>query len=76
MEIPRLGLKLELQLQPMPQLRQHWIQTPSASYTAACGNPSSLTHWVRPGIELHTHRDNTGALTLWAAMGAPSYYLK
>ena len=51
MEIPRLGVKLELQLRPMPQPRQRQIQATSAIYTAACGNAGSLTHWARPGIE-------------------------
>jgi len=37
MEVPRLGVELELQLQ---------------AYTTAHGNAGSLTHWARPGIEL------------------------
>ena len=36
MEVPRLGVQLELQL---------------PAYTAAHGNAKSLTHWARPGIE-------------------------
>ena len=36
MEVPRLGVKLELQL---------------LIYTTAHSNARSLTHWVRPGIE-------------------------
>ena len=45
MEVPRLGVKLELQLEPPPQ--PHQIRAASATY----GNAGSLTHWVRPGIE-------------------------
>ena len=37
MEVPRLGVKLNLQL---------------AAYTTAHGNAGSPTHWVRPRIEL------------------------
>ena len=44
MEVPRLGVGLELQLRPMPQTQQHRIQAASATYAAACGNAGSLTH--------------------------------
>ena len=50
-EIPGLGVELELQLAPMPQPWQHWVRAASATYTTAFGNPGSLTHWARPGIE-------------------------
>ena len=36
---------------PKPQSRQHWIQATSATYTIACNNTGSLTHWARPGME-------------------------
>ena len=32
---------------PMPQPRQHQILGASLTYTAACGNARSLTHWAR-----------------------------
>ena len=51
MEVPRLGVKSELQLGPIPQPRQYRIWATSATYTTACGNAGSLTHWARPGIE-------------------------
>ena len=35
----------------MPQPQQHPIRATSVTYTPACGNTGSLTHWVRPGIE-------------------------
>ena len=38
-------------MQPTGQPRQHWIQALSASYTTACGNTRSLTHWGGPGIK-------------------------
>ena len=41
----------------MPQLRPHWIQAASETYTTVCGNIRSLNRWVRPVIEsasLHT----------------------
>ena len=39
MEVPGLGVKLDLQLQAYTTAK------------ATCGNTGSLTHWVRPGIE-------------------------
>ena len=51
-EVPGLGVESELQLrQPTLQPQPRWIQTASATYTAACGNAGSLTHWVRPGVK-------------------------
>ena len=47
MEIPRLAVNLELQLQGLCcQAR-----ATSSTYTAACSNTGSLSHWVRPGIK-------------------------
>ena len=53
MEIPRLEVKLELQLRPTPQTQQQRIPGASATYKTACGNGGSLTHWGRTGIEPH-----------------------
>ena len=52
MEAPQLGVKSEMQLRPTPQLEKHQIWATSATYATAYGNTGSLTHWVRPGIEL------------------------
>ena len=42
MEVPRLGVESELQVQSTPRPQQHQIQAMSAiytlTYTAACGN--------------------------------------
>ena len=35
----------------LPQSQQHQIPAMSVTYTTAHGNPESLTHWARPGIE-------------------------
>ena len=43
-EVPRLGVELELQLLAYPQPQQHRIQAASATYTTAHGNAVSLTH--------------------------------
>ena len=49
MEAPRLGVKSELQLPPMPQ--QHQIWATSVTYTTAQWQQEILNHWTRPGIE-------------------------
>ena len=52
MEVPRLWVEwqLQLQLQPTLQSQQHQIPATSVTHTA-CNNARSLIHWVRPGIE-------------------------
>ena len=59
MEVPRLGVKSELQLLAKPQPQQHQIQatataTSDPTYTTAHGNAGSLTHGRRSGIEPST----------------------
>ena len=49
---------------PTPQPQQCRIQAVSATYTTAHGNTRSLTHWTRPGMELHPHRDKHQVLNL------------
>ena len=44
MEVPRLGVKSELQLRPTPQPWPHQIQAASVTYTTVCSNTNSLTH--------------------------------
>ena len=44
MEVPGPGVEVELQLKPLSQPQQQWIQAAPATYTAACGNTRSLTH--------------------------------
>ena len=53
MEVPRLGVELELQLPAYATAKETWdrIQALSANYTTAHGNARSLTHWVRLGVE-------------------------
>ena len=80
MEVPRLGVELEVQLRRAPQ--QHQIQASSATYTAAWGNARSLTHWARPGIKpawrLHwvlntpSHNGNS----YWHILKLPQYSCK
>ena len=51
------------------------IRAVAETYTTACGNTGSLTHWVRPGIDPHPYRDSVRFLTLWATMGTPRTFI-
>ena len=72
-EVPGLRVKSELQLQPMPQLQQHQMGATSATYSAACSNARSLTHWVRQGSNLNPHKHYVVFFTHWATTGTPNY---
>ena len=48
-EVPRLGVQLELKLQSQPL--QHGIRAASAAYTMAHSIIRSLTYWARPAVE-------------------------
>ena len=60
MEVPRLGVKLELQL---------------PAYATAHSNAGSLTHWARPGIKPVSLWILVGLLNGWATMGTPALFL-
>ena len=53
MEVPRLGIELELQPPAYATATATAMPDPShsATYTAAHGNARSLIHWARPGIQ-------------------------
>ena len=51
LEVPKLGVKSELQLRPTPQPQQHQIRAVFVTYPEVCGNTRSLTHWTRSGIK-------------------------
>ena len=54
MEVPRLGVELELQLLAYATAQQPPIQAASATYVAACCNTGFLTHWGQ-GSNLHPY---------------------
>ena len=72
MEVPRLGVKSELQLPAYTTA----TATPDLSCvranTIAHVNAGSLTHWVRPGIEPAFSWIIVGFITHWATRGTPS----
>ena len=51
MEVPRLGVKLELQLLAYTTATAIQDPSPSQTYMTAHGNNGCLTHWVRLGIK-------------------------
>ena len=77
MEVPRLGVELELLLLwscchwPTPQLQQQQIRVMSGTYSTAHGNTGSLTHWARPGIKPTSSRILVGLVNRWAMAGTP-----
>ena len=75
MDVPRLGVELELQLQPVPQSQQCWIWAPSVNYAAACSHAGSLTHWMRPGIEPASLQGQHWVLNLLSHNGNSAYML-
>ena len=56
MEIARLGVESELQLESMSQPQQCKIRATSATYATACSNIRSLTHWRKSGIKCLSSR--------------------
>ena len=72
MEVSSLGVELELQLRPLPQPQQCQIWAASVTYTAACSNAGSLTHWVRPGMEPTSSWTLCQVLNLLSHEGTPS----
>ena len=67
MEVPRLGVKSELQLLAYTAQRP-WIQAASVTYSAAHSNARSLMHWV---IQPTSSWILIGFLTCWATRGTP-----
>ena len=57
MDVPRLGVKLELQLPAYTQPQQHQIWVVPVTYTAAHSNAGSSTQ----GLNLHPHGDQLGS---------------
>ena len=73
--LPAQGSNQSCSHQPMPQPQKCKIQAKSVTYTTAHINARSLTHWVRPGIELPFSRILAGLVNLWAMAGLPIYFL-
>ena len=72
-EVPRWGVKLELQLPATATAMRYLIHIWDLHYTAAHGNAGFLIHWQRPRIKSASSRILVGFLTPWAR-GTP-YYL-
>ena len=64
MEVPRLGIKQELQLPAYTTATATPGQATSVTYTTAYGNSRSLTHWARPGLEPESSQIRSGSFLL------------
>ena len=69
MEVPRLGVESELQVPATATATPDWAK--STTYTTAHGNPGSLIHWARPGIEPAPSWILVGFVDHWARKGTP-----
>ena len=74
MGVPRLGVQSELQLPVFVIAQQCQIPAASVTYTAAHSNAGSLTHWVRPGMDLISSWILVGFVNCWATMGTPHFF--
>ena len=79
MEVPWLGVDSCRPLKtaadscsylPTPQPQQYQIQAASATYTTACGNAGSSTHWAKSRTE-STSSQTWWFVSPWATMSTP-----
>ena len=63
------GVISELHLRPIPQPKKDHIRATSATYTTACSNAGSLTHWARPGVEPASSQRQHQVLNLLSLSG-------
>ena len=71
MEVPRLGIKSELQLLAYTTATTPPDPSCICNLITAHGNAGFLTHWARPGIKLALSWILVGFLTHWATTGTP-----
>ena len=77
MEIPRLGVKSELEpLAYATAAQQCGIQAMSMTHTTAHGNDESLTHWASPRMEPESSWVLVGFVNCWAMKGTPQWLLE
>ena len=72
-KFPIQGLNWSCSCGPTPQPQQHQIRVVSVTYTTACSNVGSLTHWAGPGIEPSSSWILVRFLTCWARAGTPHW---
>ena len=70
MEVPRLGVKSELQLQAYTIATTTWDLSRFATLTTAHLKAGSLTHWARPGIE-----PESSWILVWLITSEPQWEL-
>ena len=75
MEVPRLGVELELQPPAYTQPQQLETRAVSATYTTTHCNARSLTHWPMPGIEPASSWMLVRFVSHWATMETPIFLI-
>ena len=70
MEVPRLGVKWELQLLPYTAATET-IWAAFVTYAIICSNAGSLTHWAKPGIKPTSSWKLVGFSTCWTKIETP-----
>ena len=71
MEIPRLGVESELQLQAYTTATATRVRAASVTHTTAHGNAGSLTQWARPAMEPAFSWFPARFFSYWAMKGSP-----
>ena len=73
MEVPRLGVNLELQLLAYTLPQKCRIRAASATYSTSHSKARSFTHWARPEIEPKSSWILVRFLNSWATEGTPFF---
>ena len=70
MEVPRLGVQLELHLPAYDSHRNNRFELP-CDYTTVHGDAGFLTHWTRPGVKPIYSWILVGFVNHWVTMVTP-----
>ena len=72
MEVPRLGVQLELQLLAYTTATEMWDLSLIFDLHQSSRQRRSLTHWARPGIQPASSWILFGFINHWASKGTPN----
>ena len=72
-EVPRLGVELELQLLAYPTATAMWDPSLISNLHHSLWNAGSLTHWARPGIKPASSWRLSQVRYCWGTTGTPHY---
>ena len=75
MEIPRLGVKAESELQLLATASARWDPSSVCDLHHSSGNAWSFIHWARPGMEPASSCTLVRFLIRWATTGTPESWI-